>query len=238
MKRHCPKNTRRPKPVHDQYSHKPSVVLYASREAPIGWLNLTLFDDSTFVANSLGTRGDGEYGGIYLRQYDTVFLYYTSEEPRAFGRQLLINRGRVDFIDITQTLAIDSLTLNFDSLMIAKSKYQASLSLMHRLQGDWVSAADERWSVHIQNDLWTDLYDRSYSKNEDVYRIDAIYDSARISQELNPGMINGLALSNQNDTLLYDYLGSSDSTLSLMHRSSGQNHFFIRSKKVLITNSL
>ena len=104
-------------------SHKPSVVLHASREAPIGWLNLTLFDDSTFVANSLGARGDGEYSGTYLRQYDTVFLYYTSKEPQAFGRQLLINRGRVDFIDISQTLSIDSLTLNFASLMMAKSKH-------------------------------------------------------------------------------------------------------------------
>ena len=104
-------------------NHKPSVVLHASREAPIGWLNLTLFDDSTFVANSLGTRGDGEYSGTYLRQYDTVFLYYTSKEPQAFGRQLLIKRGRIDFIDISQTLSIDSLTLNLDSLMMAKSKY-------------------------------------------------------------------------------------------------------------------
>ena len=59
-------------------------MLWARREAPLGWVNLMLYPDSTFefVNSGLRSADANVFPGTYLAVGDTLFLSYVDSLPK------------------------------------------------------------------------------------------------------------------------------------------------------------
>ena len=74
-------------------------ILKADREAPLGWVYLTIYQDSTFEFKLTGIRGDGDiYKGKVQIDKDSLFFAYSDSIPRA-GKTAVYNDKVVAYID-------------------------------------------------------------------------------------------------------------------------------------------
>ena len=81
----------------EQLKKKP--ILLADREAPLGWVYLRIYADSTFEFESRGLERQGDiYPGQVKITADTLFFNYTDSIPRA-GKTAVYNSTRIAYID-------------------------------------------------------------------------------------------------------------------------------------------
>ncbi len=79
-------------------AEKPTL-LKADREAPLGWVYLTIYQDSTFKFTLTGIRGVGNvYKGKVEIGKDSLFFAYSDSIPRA-GKTAVYNDKVVAYID-------------------------------------------------------------------------------------------------------------------------------------------
>ena len=75
------------------------AILRADREAPLGWVYLTVYQDSTFEFKVTGMRGEGKaYKGKVEIGSDTLQFTYLDSIPKA-GQTAIYNDKVVSFID-------------------------------------------------------------------------------------------------------------------------------------------
>ncbi len=75
------------------------ILLKADREAPLGWVYLTIYQDSTFEFTLTGIRGVGDaYKGKVEIGKDSLFFAYLDSIPRA-GKTAIYNDKVVAYID-------------------------------------------------------------------------------------------------------------------------------------------
>lgn len=75
------------------------TLLKANREAPLGWVYLTIYQDSTFEFTLTGIRGVGDvYKGKAEIGKDSLFFAYSDSIPRA-GKTAVYNDKVVVYID-------------------------------------------------------------------------------------------------------------------------------------------
>jgi len=74
-------------------------LLKADREAPLGWVYLTIYQDSTFEFTLTGIRADKDVfkGNVEIRS-DSLFFAYSDSIPRA-GKTAIFNDKAVAYID-------------------------------------------------------------------------------------------------------------------------------------------
>lgn len=203
-------------------------ILYASREAPLGWLYFELFSDSTFTATSAGLRDADNYHGTYRLHFDTLFLTYRDSIPRGFGKEMLIERHHLRYLDTPGGLPINKTTIDYQKLIENKPIDSLKTVELKLIQGTWKHAKDEKAIVRIRQNFWSDYYDNVSSNEPEYYRIRwkrklPEYVDTTVSTSF-------LMLTNKTDTLHYEILGVTDSTLSLMHFPTGQIHLYRKKK--------
>ena len=71
----------------------------ADREAPLGWVYLRIYEDSTFEFESRSMERQGDvYSGKVNITADTLFFNYIDSIPRA-GKTAIYNSFRIAYID-------------------------------------------------------------------------------------------------------------------------------------------
>ena len=84
--------------ISSRTTEKPTL-LKADREAPLGWVYLTIYQDSTFEFRMTGIRGVGDvYKGKVEIGKDSLFFTYSDSIPRA-GKTAIYNDKFVAYID-------------------------------------------------------------------------------------------------------------------------------------------
>jgi len=73
-------------------------ILAANREAPLGWVYLNVYSDSSFEFISKGLRDQSIYPGIVKIKKDTLHFTYTDSIPKA-GKTAIITKTSVSYID-------------------------------------------------------------------------------------------------------------------------------------------
>lgn len=75
-------------------------ILLADREAPMGWVYLKIYEDSTFQFTLTGLRKNlaKDYSGKVIIRGDSLFFTYTDSVPRA-GKTAIFNDKTVAYID-------------------------------------------------------------------------------------------------------------------------------------------
>jgi hypothetical protein len=70
-------------------------LLLADREAPLGWVYLRIFEDSTFEFESRGLERRGTiYSGTIELQNDTIYFHYKDSIPSA-GQMAILTKNQV-----------------------------------------------------------------------------------------------------------------------------------------------
>jgi hypothetical protein len=204
------------------------LILHASREAPLGWLYFELYSDSTFMVTNAGLRDADKYHGTYQLHFDTLFLTYQDSIPKAFGREILIEKNNLRFLDIPGGLSINKTTIDYQKLIENKPIDSLKATELELIQGVWEHSKDEKAVVSIRKNFWTAYYDNQPIKETDDYRIRW----TRKLPEYVDTIVNTsfLILTNKTDTLNYEILGVTDSTLSLMHFPTGRIHLYRKKK--------
>ena len=73
-------------------------ILKADREAPIGWVYLTIYQDSTFVfTGNIRSDKDAFKGKVEIHK-DSLFFVYSDRIPKAGKTAVLINNA-VEYVD-------------------------------------------------------------------------------------------------------------------------------------------
>jgi hypothetical protein len=68
-------------------------ILLADREAPLGWVYLRIYSDSTFEFESKGLERTGTiYPGTIELNGDTILFHYSDSIPKAGDRAILTDR--------------------------------------------------------------------------------------------------------------------------------------------------
>jgi hypothetical protein len=204
------------------------AILHASREAPLGWLYFELYSDSTFMATSTGLRDGDNYYGTFQLHFDTLFLTYNDSIPKTFGKEILIEKYNLRFLDMPGGLPINKTTIDYQELIENKPIDSLKITELELIQGVWEHSKDEMAVISIRQNFWTDYYDSQPINETDDYRI-------RWKRKL-PEYVDTtvktsfLVLTNETDTLNYEILGVTDSTLSLMHFPTGRIHLYRKKK--------
>jgi hypothetical protein len=73
-------------------------ILLADREAPLGWIYLRIYEDSTFEFISAGLRSKTVYPGHVYIKHDTLFFHYVDSIPKA-GSIAIFNSNVVAYIN-------------------------------------------------------------------------------------------------------------------------------------------
>lgn len=73
-------------------------VLLADREAPLGWVYLKMYKDSSFEFISRGLRDKTVYPGTFRLSIDTIFFIYKDSIPKA-GKTAIISDKAVSYFD-------------------------------------------------------------------------------------------------------------------------------------------
>lgn len=97
---------------------EPQTLLKADREAPLGWVYLTVYLDSTFQFTTTGIRANltTNYLGKAVIKGDSIFFRYLDSIPRA-GKTAVFNDKVVAYIDgeYPERLQIKHSTLTHDT---------------------------------------------------------------------------------------------------------------------------
>jgi hypothetical protein len=83
----------------------------ANREAPLGWVYLKLYSDSSFEFISSGLRDSDVYPGAFKINHDTIFFKYSDSIPKLNAFKAVIHKSYVDFIGGTYPESVH-ITLN------------------------------------------------------------------------------------------------------------------------------
>jgi hypothetical protein len=83
-RRHTPENNKK-------------KILAADREAPIGWVILSIYEDSTFEYTTSGARNLTEYSGYARIKNDTINFHYKDSIP-VVGNIAVIENNYVVYI--------------------------------------------------------------------------------------------------------------------------------------------
>jgi hypothetical protein len=67
-------------------------ILLADREAPLGWIHLKIYQDSTFEFISRGIRQETIYPGRVVIHDDTLEFEYQDSIPKAGSRAVIKDR--------------------------------------------------------------------------------------------------------------------------------------------------
>jgi hypothetical protein len=203
-------------------------ILHASREAPLGWLYFELYSDSTFMATSAGLRDVDNFHGTYNLNFDTLFLTYKDSIPKTFGKEILIERNNLRFLDMPGGLPINKTTIDYKKLIDNKPIDSLEITELELIQGIWKHSKDEKAIVSIRQNFWTDYYDNKPINETADYRIRWTRKLPKyVDTTVNSSF---LVLTNKDDTLNYEILGVTDSTLSLMHFPTGRIHIYRKKK--------
>lgn len=74
-------------------TEKKEPILLADREAPLGWVCLRVYADSTFEFESRGLERRGTiYPGTIQLNGDTISFHYSDSIPKAGDRAILTDR--------------------------------------------------------------------------------------------------------------------------------------------------
>lgn len=74
-------------------------IFAADRKAPLGWVYLTVYQDSSFEFVSQGLRSKADvYAGRVSQKGDTLFFNYTDSVPKA-GKTAIVTAKSVRYID-------------------------------------------------------------------------------------------------------------------------------------------
>lgn len=66
------------------------IILFADREAPLGWVYLRVYKDKTFEFESRGLERRGDiYAGHLELKNDTLYFHYTDSIPKAGNKAIL-----------------------------------------------------------------------------------------------------------------------------------------------------
>jgi len=88
-------------------------ILYADREAPIGWLYLKIYKDSTFDFIYRSFPSSKIHSGVVTIKNDTLNFNYYDSIP-AVGNKALIDRRHIRFVngsyDEVLEISLDSIT--------------------------------------------------------------------------------------------------------------------------------
>jgi hypothetical protein len=79
-------------------SQEKETVLLADREAPLGWIYLRMYTDSSFEFESRGLRDKDVYHGTYKLRGDTIYFNYRDSIPKA-GTKAIITNKSVSYIN-------------------------------------------------------------------------------------------------------------------------------------------
>jgi hypothetical protein len=74
------------------------IILSADREAPLGWVYLRIYQDSTFEFESAGLRNGEIYKGKALITEDLICFNYIDSVPKA-GQTAIYDKNTVMYID-------------------------------------------------------------------------------------------------------------------------------------------
>ena len=77
-----------------------NILLSANREAPMGWVSLKIYEDTTFQFISSGLREDVIYPGTVKINNDTLYFEYEGKIPKA-GKVAVIKNNFVTYIEGT-----------------------------------------------------------------------------------------------------------------------------------------
>ena len=204
------------------------TILHASREAPLGWLYFELYSDSTFRATSAGLRDGDNYYGTFQLHFDTLFLTYKDSIPKTFGREILIEKHNLRFLDMPGGLSINKTTIDYQKLIENKPIDSLKVSELQLMQGVWEHSKDSNAIVSIRENFWTDYYANQPIDERDEYRITW----TRKLPEYVDKTVNSsfLVLTNKTDTLNFEILGVTDSILSLLHFPTGRINVYEKKK--------
>ena len=82
-----------------QHIDSRTPILLADREAPLGWVYLRIYEDSTFEFESRGLERRGTiYSGKIELSGDTIVFHYRDSIPKA-GQRAIMNGDYVSYID-------------------------------------------------------------------------------------------------------------------------------------------
>lgn len=73
------------------------IILSGNREAPLGWVYLTVYDDTTFNFTLTGLREATHFPGKVTIVNDTIYFEYTDSIPKA-GEIAIISDYNVSYI--------------------------------------------------------------------------------------------------------------------------------------------
>lgn len=86
-------------------------ILLANREAPLGWVHLKLYSESSFEFISSGLRDFDVYPGKFKINYDTIVFKYSDSIPKLHAFKAILFNGYVNFIGGTYPESVH-ITLN------------------------------------------------------------------------------------------------------------------------------
>ena len=217
-------------PKNSEMTEKKETILHAGREAPLGYLTLELYADSTFSVTNAGLRTADVYNGTFRLHYDTLKLMYNDSLPRAVGQQLLIEQNNLKDLDIIYGgLGINHSKIDLDKLREGKPIDSLELKERELLQGKWQHSEDDKSVVSIRQNFWSDYYDGESPDDNDHYKIEWRRTLPKFADKTSNNS-SFLILKNKIDTLNYEILGVTDSTLSLMHFPTGRIHLYRKKK--------
>lgn len=109
------------------------ILLFASREAPLGWVCLKIYEDSTFEFNNACGRGKIPYFGKVKITSDTLYFSYQDSIPYA-GTIALINSKYIRYINGkgNEALQIQNSKLNYSDLEGKSNKIAVSKTDLFR----------------------------------------------------------------------------------------------------------
>ena len=69
------------------------TLLFADREAPLGWVYLRIYKDKTFEFESRGLERKGDiYAGTMELKNDTIYFQYSDSIPKAGNKAILTEK--------------------------------------------------------------------------------------------------------------------------------------------------
>ncbi len=77
---------------HEEKRSTKEPILLADREAPLGWIHLKIYEDSTFEFISSGLRDKTVYPGTVTIHDDTLEFHYQDSIPKAGTRAVVTDR--------------------------------------------------------------------------------------------------------------------------------------------------
>jgi hypothetical protein len=107
---------------------KKQPVLLADREAPLGWVRLKLYSDSSFEFISSGLRDSDVYLGKFRSKGNTLTFEYSDSIPSLKGFKAIIAQGYVNYVDATYP---EFLEIKLNELKIIKDSGNRYASQNH-----------------------------------------------------------------------------------------------------------